>query len=207
MNYSFLYNLQLLSTFFNPSINSTSASKSHSISDLDPKWTMAATGALFDVLIIGGGPGGLSTATGLARQLYTAVVFDSGVYRNARSQHMHNVPTWDHRLPAEFRAKARDDLLARYDTIQFADMKIDRVAKMPSGTFQATDAAGQVWEGRKLVLATGVRDVPPDMEGYGDVWGHSMLVHCCFFSHFRSTSERIRADLSTQIPLPLLSRV
>jgi thioredoxin reductase len=141
---------------------------------------MAATGTLFDVLIIGGGPGGLSTATGLAHQLYTAVVFDSGVYRNARSQHMHNVATWDHRSPAEFRAKARDDLLARYETIHFADTKINSVAKMPSGTFQATDAAGKVWEGRKLVLATGVRDVPPDIKGYGDVWGYSMLVHSFF---------------------------
>jgi thioredoxin reductase len=56
---------------------------------------------LRDVLIIGGGPAGLAVATGLARQLYTAVVFDSGVYRNARTQHMHNVPTWDHRNPAD----------------------------------------------------------------------------------------------------------
>ncbi|KAL3422107.1 thioredoxin reductase-like protein 1 [Phlyctema vagabunda] len=133
---------------------------------------MAATGPLFDVLIIGGGPGGLSTATGLARQLYTAVVFDSGLYRNARAHYMHNVATWDHRSPAEFRAKARDDLLARYETIRFEDIKINNVAKMPSGTFQATDAAGKVWEGRKLVLATGVRDVPPDIDGYHCLFCH-----------------------------------
>ena len=63
------------------------------------------TPILHDVLIIGGGPAGLSAATGLARQLYTAVVFDSGVYRNARAKHMHNVPTWDHRDPADVSSK------------------------------------------------------------------------------------------------------
>jgi thioredoxin reductase len=137
---------------------------------------MAATAPLLDVLIIGGGPGGLSVATGLARQLYTAVVFDSGLYRNVRAQHMHNVATWDHRSPAEFRAKARDDLLARYNTIQFVDTRIESVAKTPTGAFQTTDSTGKVWEGKKLVLATGVRDVPPEIEGYDDVWGTAMSV-------------------------------
>ncbi|OBT38622.1 hypothetical protein VE00_10790 [Pseudogymnoascus sp. WSF 3629] len=140
---------------------------------------MPATAPLLDVLIIGGGPGGLSVATGLARQLYTAVVFDSGLYRNARSQHMHNVATWDHRSPAEFRAKARDDLLARYNTIQFVNTTIESVSKTPTGVFQTTDSTGKVWEGRKLVLATGIRDVYPEIEGYDDVWGKAVY-HCLF---------------------------
>ncbi|TKX22614.1 FAD-binding domain-containing protein 28 [Elsinoe australis] len=78
-----------------------------------------------DVLIIGGGLAGLAVATGLARQLYTAVVFDSGVYRNARTNHIHNVPTWDHRSPVEFRAKAKSDIIARYETIKFEQVKVD----------------------------------------------------------------------------------
>ena len=135
------------------------------------------TTSLFDVLIIGGGPAGLSAATGLARQLYTAVVFDSGVYRNERAAEMHNFVTWDHREPAEFRNKAQDDLMARYQTIQFEKKKIESVEKTPKGYFQATDASGQVWEGRRLVLATGVRDLIPDIEGYDDCWGRGMYVY------------------------------
>lgn len=52
--------------------------------------------SLINVLIIEGGPGGLAVATGLARHLYTAIVFDSEVYRNARAQYMHNVTGRDH---------------------------------------------------------------------------------------------------------------
>ena len=129
---------------------------------------------LLDVLIIGGGPGGLAVATGLARQLYTAVVFDSGVYRNARSKHSHNVLTWDHRDPADYRAKARSDLLARYNTIQFEEAKIESVRRTENGRFEARDTAGKVWTGKKLALASGVKDIYPDIPGYDDVWGRGV---------------------------------
>jgi hypothetical protein len=133
-----------------------------------------------DVLVIGGGPGGLAVATSLARQLYTAVVFDSGVYRNARTRHMHNVPTWDHRDPREFRAKARSDLLARYHTIHFEDTAVESVRRTDDGRFfEATDAKGTTWTGKKVVLATGIRDIYPDVPGYDDVWGRG-LYHCLF---------------------------
>lgn len=134
-------------------------------------------GALFDVLIIGAGPSGLSVATGLARQLHTAVVFDSGVYRNAKTQHMHNVLGWDHRDPAELRAAGRADLSNRYSTIQFQDTSVERIWRLESGKlFRARDAAGKDWYGRKVVLATGVRDIPLDIEGYTDCWANGMYV-------------------------------
>lgn len=131
---------------------------------------------LMDVLIIGGGPAGLAVATGLARQLYTAVVFDSGVYRNALTKHMHNVPTWDHRDPAEFRAKAKSDLLARYSTVQFEQTKIESIIRVQHGRFQATGSDGRTWTGRKLVLASGMTDVAPDIKGYASCWAQGMYV-------------------------------
>lgn len=130
---------------------------------------------LYDALIIGGGPAGLSMATSLARQLYTALVLDSGVYRNARTKHMHNVPGWDHADPADFRAKARGDLLKRYETIEFKTATIETVRKLESGEFEAVDENGEVYRGRKLGLGTGVRDVFDNMpEGYEECWGRGM---------------------------------
>ena len=137
--------------------------------------TDMASSQLRDVLIIGGGPAGLAVATGVARQLYTAIVFDSNVYRNYMTPHMHNVVTWDHSSPAEFRQKGRDDLTRRYDTIEFKDnVKILNVTKNQDGHFEASDSVGKVWTGRKLVLATGIRDVYPDIDGYGESWGTGM---------------------------------
>lgn len=125
---------------------------------------------LRDVLIVGAGPSGLAAATGLARQLHTAVVFDSGVYRNALTEHMHNVPTWDHRNPKEFRTKAREDLLARYNTIHFENTTVESIQRTNKGFFEAMDTRGQSWTGRKVILATGVRDIFPEIENYSDVW-------------------------------------
>ena len=138
--------------------------------------TTMAVNPILDVLIIGGGPAGLSCATGLARQLYTAVVFDSGVYRNSLTKHMHNVLTWDHQDPADFRKKGREDILKRYSTINFQDTEIQRVAKTEKGQFELEDVHGRKWTGKKLVLATGIRDVYPDIEGYDECWGLGMYV-------------------------------
>lgn len=129
---------------------------------------------LLDALIIGAGPAGLSVATGLARQIHTAVVFNTGAFRNSKAKHMHNVVGWDHRNAAELRAAAHHDLLTRYSTIQFQDIGIDRIEKLSTGTFKATDTTGKIWHGRKVVVATGVKDIYPDIDGYSDCWADGM---------------------------------
>lgn len=133
---------------------------------------------IYDVLIIGGGPAGLSVATTIVRQLLTAIVFDSHVYRNARAEHMHGVPGFDHVDPAVFRTKAKGDILARYDTVEFKRAWIGKVEKVSdgesAGLFRATDGWGNTYLGRKVVLATGVEDVLPDIEGADECWGRGM---------------------------------
>lgn len=130
---------------------------------------------LYDALIIGGGPAGLAMAAGLTRQLYTCLVLDSGSYRNARATHMHNVLGFDHVNPADFRAKAKADLLKRYDTIEFKTTTVESVRKLDSGVFEATDERGEVYRGKKLGLGTGVRDVMDDQpDGYEECWARGM---------------------------------
>ncbi|KAH8703163.1 thioredoxin reductase glit [Talaromyces proteolyticus] len=154
--------------------------------------------ALFDALIIGAGPAGLSTATGLARQLHTAVVFNSGTFRNAKAKHMHNVVGWDHRNSADFRDAGRRDLLARYSTIQFEDVGINTVKKISTGNFEAIDANGEIWQGRKLVLATGVRDVYPDIDGYEECWADGIF-HCLFCDGYEEKGAQSAGVLATDL--------
>lgn len=135
---------------------------------------MPATNKVYDVLIIGGGPAGLSIATTIVRQLQTAIVLDSGVYRNSRSEHMHGVPAFDHVDPAVFRTKAKGDILKRYETVEFRKTRVTDIKKLDSGGFQATDWQGNVFVGRKVALATGVKDLLPDIDGYDECWGRGM---------------------------------
>jgi thioredoxin reductase len=130
-----------------------------------------------DALIIGGGPAGLSTALGLSRMLHTAILFDSGLYRNRFAQHMHTVSTWDHQDPAEYRAAARKELISgRYSSVQIKDVLVEKVEKLEDGMFKAVDVEGGEWIGRKLVLAMGSKDEFLDIPGYEECWGKGMFV-------------------------------
>lgn len=142
---------------------------------------------IYDVLIIGGGPAGLSIATTIVRQVQTAIVLDSGTYRNSRSEHMHGLAGFDHVDPMVFLTKAKGDILKRYDTVDFRKTRITDVKKvLVNGNsesqgqdggehhFEATDWQGNVFVGRKVALATGVKDVLPDIDGYNECWGRGM---------------------------------
>jgi thioredoxin reductase len=141
--------------------------------------TTTANMPLVDALIIGAGPAGLSAALALARQLHTAVVFNSSLFRNARSEHMHTIPTWDHKDPAAFRGATRKEILERYNTISFKDCEVAKVEKTSVGDFAATAVDGTTFTGRRVLLASGVTDLPLDIQGYDECWGRSM----CVFSH------------------------
>jgi thioredoxin reductase len=151
---------------------------------------------MVDVLILGGGPAGLGCATALARQLHTAIVFNSGVFRNERAKHMHNVLGWDHRNPADFRAQAQSDIFTRYKTIQFKDVEIKSLNKLPNGRFEAVDSQGGKYEGRKVVLANGITDVMPDIPGYSDLWGRGIF-HCLFCHGYEDRDAASAGTLAT----------
>ncbi|KAJ0122093.1 thioredoxin reductase [Diaporthe amygdali] len=136
-----------------------------------------------DTLVIGGGPAGLAAALALCRQNHNVIVLDSGDYRNKYATEMHMVSTWDHRPPREFLAASRAELSKRYpDQCKLVEAEVTAIEKV-SGTaqglsiFEARDETGNKWRGRKVVLATGVRDLLPFIDGFEDCWGTG-VVHC-----------------------------
>lgn len=132
-----------------------------------------------DVAIIGGGPAGLTAAATLARQLHTAVVFDSKSYRNAKASHMHMVPGWEDKNPRDFRATTKSDIVSNYSSIQFADVAVSKIEKKSDAHFAVLDADDKEWSFRKVILAVGSSDTFPDIPGYADLWT-KRIFHCLF---------------------------
>lgn len=88
---------------------------------------------------------------------------------------MHQIPTWDSQDPKTYREAARANLLAKYDRVQFADVAVEKIEKVikdgeSTGLFCVTDMQQRQWLGRKIILATGVRDILLDIPGYEDCW-------------------------------------
>ena len=128
-----------------------------------------------DVIIVGAGPAGLSAALMLGRCRRRVVVFDSGHPRNAASQALHGFITRDGIRPADFLTLAREEL-RRYDTVTVRDIEVD-AAECQESSFVVTLVGGERVRSRKLLLATGVADNLPEVEGFADLYGRSVF-HC-----------------------------
>jgi thioredoxin reductase len=129
-----------------------------------------------DVLIVGAGPAGLSAALVLGRCRRRVVVCDSGRPRNAASHAMHGFLSRDGMPPKEFLRLAREEL-RHYETVSVIDAEVTAAECAPESCFNVTIEDGRQFVSRKLLLATGVVDNLPDIEGFNDFYGRSVF-HC-----------------------------
>jgi thioredoxin reductase len=130
---------------------------------------------IFDVIITGGSYAGLQAAMTLGRALKHVLVIDSGKPCNRQTPHSHNFLTRDGETPAAIAAKAREQA-EKYPTVKFLGGKAINGTKNIDG-FTIYTEAGEAYTAKKLLFTTGIFDVMPQIPGFAECWGIS-VIHC-----------------------------
>jgi thioredoxin reductase len=130
---------------------------------------------VYDVLIVGGGPAGLNAALVLGRCRRTVLVCDADRPRNACSQRVSGFLTRDGVVPAELRRLAREQL-EPYTSVEVRETEVEDARAVEDG-FELDLPGGERVRGRKLLLATGLLDDLPEIEGFGELYGKGVY-HC-----------------------------
>ena len=140
----------------------------------------------FDVIIIGGSYAGLSAGMSLGRSLRNTLIIDSGKPCNRQTPHSHNFITHDGKTPKEISDLARKQVAA-YDTVKFHEGFVEALKKTDEG-FEAKTSTGEKFYAKKLILASGVKDVMPEIPGFAECWGISVL-HCPYCHGYEVKNE------------------
>ena len=135
---------------------------------------MQVSSAMFDVIVIGGGPAGLSAALMLGRCRRRVLVCDAGRPRNRRSHALHGYLTRDGIAPASLTRLGRAEL-GQYG-IQFRPLGATAVRRLPD-RFHVALADGARVAARFLLIATGMTDELPAIRGFEQCYGRSVF-HC-----------------------------
>ena len=131
----------------------------------------------YEIAIIGGSAAGLAAAQTAGRLARKTIVFDTKENRNKPAAHAHNFFTRDGVPPSELLAIGREELKT-YPSVAISYNKVINAAKQ--GEFFLLDTASGVQiTARAIILATGVKDILPPIEGVAELWG-SRIVHCPF---------------------------
>ena len=143
-----------------------------------------------DVLIVGGGPAGLSAALVLGRCHRQVLVCDEARQRNRASQAIHGLLGREGKPPSAFLGDARRDL-ARYDSVAIKVAKV--IAITPAGDGFEFDCDDGSWGfAAKVLLATGLVDELPEIPGLEDFYGVSVH-HCLYCDGFEYAGRPVAA--------------
>jgi len=150
---------------------------------------LAEVGRVFDVIVVGGGPAGLSAALMLGRCRRRVLLCDDGQPRNRHSHALHGYLTRDGIDPAELNAIGRREL-EQYN-IRCRAIHVT-AAERRGELFQVTFENGEVDQSKYLLIATGVVDDLPGVAGLRECYGRSVF-HCPYCDGWERRDQRIAA--------------
>lgn len=142
----------------------------------------------YDVIIVGGSYAGLSAAMALGRSLRSVLIVDSGLPCNRQTPHAHNFITQDGATPAEISRSAREQVL-RYPSVTFLQDLVTDVDRVTDSFTVKTENNGS-YTCAKILFATGLKDVMPEMKGFADCWGISVL-HCPYCHGYEVSGRKL----------------
>jgi len=141
----------------------------------------------FDVIIIGGSFSGLAAGMALGRALRQVLIIDSGKPCNRQTPYSHNFLTQDGKTPEEIAALATKQE-EMYDTVSLIKGLATSGTKYENG-FEIRTLSEEAFRAKKIIFASGSRDIMPDIEGYAECWGISVL-HCPYCHGYEVRNER-----------------
>ena len=147
----------------------------------------------YDVIIVGGSYAGLSAAMSLGRSRKKVLILDSGLPCNRQTPHSHNFITHDGSTPKEITEKAKEQVL-KYATVEFKNQLATEGSRFDGGFVIKTES-GNSYSASKLIFATGIKDIMPDIKGFSECWGNT-VIHCpyCHGYEFRDKKTGLLID-------------
>lgn len=141
----------------------------------------------YDTIIVGGSYSGLAAAMALGRALKQVLVIDSGKPCNAQTPHSHNFLTQDGSTPSDIALQARLQV-ENYQNVKLCKGIATNGRKIKNG-FEIQLESGDIFRATKLVFATGITDIMPDIPGFAECWGIS-AIHCPYCHGYEVRNER-----------------
>lgn len=141
----------------------------------------------FDVIIIGGSYSGLSAAMTLGRAVRSVLIIDSGKPCNIQTPHSHNFITQDGKTPNNISELAKQQIL-KYETVRFYKGLAVSAIKAEK-TFEITTKTKDLFTAKKLIIATGIKDIMPLINGFSACWGIS-IIHCPYCHGYEYKNDK-----------------
>ena len=143
---------------------------------------------MFDAIVAGGSYAGMAAALQLARARRKVLVIDAGERRNRFASSSHGFLTRDGETPGAIAAEAKEQLLA-YPTVTWTEGKASKATGRIDG-FSVEVDGGRTHDARRLVLATGIVDILPDVPGLAERWGKTVF-HCPYCHGYELNQGRL----------------